>query len=151
MVRKSKWHKGEFTPKNPTKYIGTYPIIYRSSWELVFMNKCDTHPSIQQWASESIKIPYYNPFTRRSTIYVPDFLIKYVDRDSKVIVELIEIKPLNQAVDDKARGKNNKAALAINKVKWAAVTRWAKMHNMRFRVMSESDMFIQKIPKRKNK
>ena len=80
MARKPKWHQGEFTPKNPEKYIGTYPIIFRSSWELVFMNKCDTHPSIKQWASESLKIPYYNPFKRKSTIYVPDFLISYVDR-----------------------------------------------------------------------
>ena len=70
---KTKFSHGKFTPKNPEKYIGTYPISYRSSWELVFMNKCDTHPNIKQWASESIKIPYRNPLTKKHTYYIPDF------------------------------------------------------------------------------
>jgi hypothetical protein len=25
--------QGKFTPSNPEKYKGTYPIIFRSSWE----------------------------------------------------------------------------------------------------------------------
>lgn len=141
MARKPNWHQNEFTPKNPQKYVGTYPIIYRSSWENAFMQKCDTHPSIQKWASESIKIPYYNPFYRRVTLYIPDFLIQYVDRTGKTIVEIIEIKPRNQAMESMAKGKTNKAMLKLNKLKWAAATNWAKKHGMRFRVMTESDMF----------
>jgi len=151
MARKNNWHKGEFTPKNPEKYIGTYPLIYRSSWELVFMQKCDTHPNIQQWASESIKIPYYNPFYKRPTIYIPDFLIHYVDRSGNSIVEIIEIKPSNQTMDEKAKGISNKAALALNKIKWAAATIWAKKNGMRFRVMNEQNMFMQKVPTGKRK
>lgn len=144
MVRKPKWHKNEFTPKNPEKYVGTYPIIYRSSWENAFMQKCDNHPNIIKWASESIKIPYYNPFKRRDTIYVPDFLIQYLDRNGNNIVEILEIKPMNQTLEAMAKGQNNKAALALNKIKWAAATKWAKKNGMRFRVMTESDMFVQK-------
>ena len=151
MAKQNNWHKGEFAPKNPEKYIGTYPIIFRSSWERVMMSKCDTHPSISQWASESIKIPYYNPFYKRATIYIPDFLIHYVDRSGKSVVEIIEIKPNNQSSDEKAKGMNNKFALALNKVKWAAATTWAKKQGMRFRVMNESDMFMQKVPTGKRK
>jgi len=151
MARKPNWARGEFTPKNPEKYIGTYPIIYRSSWELAFMNKCDTHSSIQKWASESIKISYYNPFYRRHSIYIPDFLVQYMDRKGNNIVEILEIKPSNQAVESAAKGRNNKAALALNKVKWAAATKWARMNGMRFRVMKETDMFAQKSTKRKAK
>lgn len=150
MARKKNWAKGEFTPKNPEKYIGTYPCIFRSSWELAFMHKCDTHPNIQQWASESIKIPYYNPFKKISTIYVPDFLLHYVDRAGNAIVEILECKPLNQSTDSKARGAN-KAELALNKVKWAAAVKWAKANGMRFRVMNETDMFASKPPTRKRK
>lgn len=151
MGRRTKWAKGKFTPKHPEKYIGTYPIIYRSSWELVFMNKCDTHPSIQQWASESIKIPYYNPFKRTTTIYKPDFLIHYVDRVGKSIVEIIEIKPSNQAIEGKAKGRSNQFALALNKIKWAAATIWAKKHGMQFRVMNETNMWATKSSNRKRK
>ena len=144
MVRRKGWHKDEFTPKNPEKYVGTYPIIYRSSWENIFMQKCDTHPNIEKWASESIKISYYNPFKKRKTIYVPDFLIQYSDRNGKSIVEIIEIKPANQTLESAAKGMNNRAAMELNKIKWAAATAWARAHGMRFRVLTESDMFITK-------
>ena len=76
----SKFAKGKFTPKNPEKYVGLKNPLYRSSWEWAFMNFCDNNPSIQRWASESIKIPYRNPVTNRQTVYVPDFFIQYVDK-----------------------------------------------------------------------
>lgn len=140
---RTKWSQSEFTPKNPEKYIGTYPIIARSSWELVFMNKCDTHPNIKQWASESIKIPYRNPITGKATIYVPDFLISYVDKYGKSRVELVEIKPVRQSVMEKARGARAKAVVAINKAKWKAANAWCKKNGMTFRVLTERDMFAQ--------
>src|SRR5690606_4247425 len=130
---------GLFEPKNPEKYIGTRPIKYRSSWELVFMNLCDKHPSVQKWASESVKIPYINPFTGKATIYVPDFVINYVDRNGITHTELVEIKPMNQTLNEKARGTKNKVALAINKAKWAAASKWAKKNGMSFRVLTEAD------------
>lgn len=152
MTRKNNWHKGEFIPKHPEKYIGTYPIIFRSSWENAFMQKCDNHPSIQKWASESIKIPYYNPLTQKPTIYIPDFLIQYVDRTGKIVVELLEIKPNNQANENYAKSRNNKIALALNRIKWTAATAWARKQGMKFRVMTETDMFMQKAkPTRKVK
>ena len=55
--------KGKFTPKNPEKYIGQRDPTYRSSWELSFMLFCDNNPAIENWASESIKIPYKDPLT----------------------------------------------------------------------------------------
>lgn len=142
-MRRTKFSKGFFEPKNPEKYIGTRPVIYRSSWELVFMNMCDNHPSIQKWASESIKIPYVNPFTGKATIYVPDFVISYVDKTGKGHTELVEIKPMNQTLSEKARGPKNKIALAINKAKWSSANKWAKKNGMSFRVLTEADMFFQ--------
>ena len=87
----SKFAKGKFTPKNPEKYIGIKSPTYRSSWEFAFMNFCDSHPSIQKWASESIKIPYQNPLTRRVTVYVPDFFIQYLDKNNRLLSDVIEI------------------------------------------------------------
>ena len=72
--------QGKFNLKNPDKYAGNKTPTYRSSWEFAFMRFCDEHPSVAQWASEAIKIPYRHPFTGKHTIYVPDFFIVYVDK-----------------------------------------------------------------------
>lgn len=141
--RGKKFSQGKFEPTNPEKYIGTYPIKYRSSWELVFMNVCDNNPNIKQWASESIKIPYRHPFTGRPTIYVPDFLVHYQDKNGKSKVEVIEIKPIRQTLSEKARGTKAKMVVAVNKAKWISAQHWCKRNGMIFRVMTEADMFAQ--------
>ena len=140
----SKFAKGKFTPKNPHKYIGLKNPTYRSSWEWAFMNFCDTHPSIQRWASEAVKIPYRNPLTGRQTIYVPDFLIQYLDKNNKLLTEIIEIKPSNQQLVEKVgRNPARATAYAINQVKWAAATNWCKNEGLKFRVLNETDIFHQ--------
>ena len=128
--------------KHPDKYIGKKTPRYRSSWEWAFMRFCDNNPSITQWASESIQIPYRNPLTGRNTIYVPDFFIVYYSKKQDKVAELIEVKPNNQA-RRKDLGKNaqNQAAYVVNRAKWEAANKWAKGKGIRFRVITESDMF----------
>ena len=134
--------KGKFTPKNPEKYIGQRDPTYRSSWELSFMLFCDNNPAIENWASESIKIPYKDPLTGRNTIYVPDFLIVYVDRNQKKHAEVIEIKPRNQTVLE-AVGKNpsRQAEYVKNMAKWQAAQAYCKRFGLKFRVINEQDIF----------
>ena len=79
----NKWASGLFKPKNTSKYIGKKTPRYRSSWEFAFMRFCDNNPSVTQWASESIQIPYRHPLTGKYTIYVPDFFIVYNDKNGK--------------------------------------------------------------------
>lgn len=128
--------------KHPDKYIGKKTPRYRSSWEWAFMRFCDNNPSVTQWASESIQIPYRNPLTGRNTIYVPDFFIVYNSKKQDKVAELIEVKPNNQA-RRKDLGKNaqNQAAYIVNRAKWEAANKWAKGKGIRFRVITESDMF----------
>ncbi len=85
----AKWAQGKFTVKNTDKYAGLGSPRYRSSWEFAFMKFCDENPSVVKWASESIKIPYKNPFTGKYTVYVPDFFIVYVDKDNQKHAELV--------------------------------------------------------------
>ena len=59
------------------------------------MQFCDNNPAILQWASESINVPYRNPFTGKNTIYVPDFLITYQDANGSQHAEVVEVKPSN--------------------------------------------------------
>ncbi len=70
-----KFAQGKFEMKNPAKYVGKKTPLARSSWEFVFMRMLDEHPGVENWASESIQIPYRDPLTGRYTIYVPDFLL----------------------------------------------------------------------------
>ena len=60
-----KFNQGYFTPKNPEKYKGILPIRFLSSWEHKMMIMLDSHPFFLSWSSESIKIPYYNPITKK--------------------------------------------------------------------------------------
>jgi hypothetical protein len=134
--------KGIYKVKNPEKYVGNKDPMYRSSWEHTFMLFCDNNPSIQQWASEPLQIPYRDPLTGKQTVYVPDFLIMYIDKKNKKHVELIEIKPANQMLKEHV-GKNphNQAQFVKNQAKWAAAGSWCKNQGIQFRVINEHDIF----------
>ena len=137
-----KFSQGIYKIKNPEKYVGSRQPTYRSSWEFTFMSFCDNNPSVQQWASECVKIPYRDPLTGKGTVYVPDFLITYVDKNMKKHVELIEIKPANQMLREKV-GKNpyNQAQYVKNMAKWAAAGQWCKQQGIKFRIVNEHDIF----------
>jgi hypothetical protein len=108
------------------------------------MNFCDSHPSIQKWASEAVKIPYKNPLTQKVTVYVPDFFIQYMDKKGKMISEIIEIKPQNQQLLEKVgRNTARQAQYVVNQHKWAAATAWCKNQGLSFRVLNETDIFHQ--------
>lgn len=137
----AKYANGKFTVKNPEKYMGKRSPTYRSSWEFAFMNFCDNNPAVLNWTSESVKIPYYNPVSGKQTIYVPDFLIVYVDAKQKQHTEVVEIKPSTETTMESARSYRDKLSVAINMAKWAAADAWARANNMRFRVITEYDIF----------
>lgn len=138
----SKFAKGKFVMTCPEKYVGTKVPTYRSSWEWQFMKFCDTNPSVQKWASEAIQIPYKDPLTGRQTVYVPDFFIQYVDKNMKLHVELIEIKPASQSILERVgKNKYNQAQFIKNQAKWRAANYWCGQQGIKFRVVNENDIF----------
>ena len=140
----TKFARGKFTMKHPEKYIGTKIPTYRSSWEWTFMNFCDMNKSVQKWASEAVQIPYKDPLTNRQTVYVPDFFIQYLDKNNKLIVELIEIKPASQSILERVgKNKYNQAQFIKNQAKWTAATLWCKQQGIKFRILNENDIFSQ--------
>lgn len=134
-------NKGLFTPQYPDKYTGDYPIIYRSSWELEFMNYCDQHPGVMEWASEPTKIPYKNPLNGKQTVYIPDFLVTYMQKGGKTSTKLIEIKPLHEASEAHARSREDVAIRAKNQAKWGAATQWSARRGVDFLVLTESELY----------
>jgi hypothetical protein len=138
----SRFAQGKFVPTNPAKYIGNKTPTYRSSWEWTFMKFCDTNPSIQKWASEAVKIPYRNPLTGKSTVYVPDFFIQYLDKNNNLNSEIVEIKPSNQAqLESVGKNKTHQAQFIQNQAKWSAANLWCKQQGLRFRIVTENDLF----------
>jgi hypothetical protein len=140
----SKFAQSRFIMKNPAKYVGTKTPLARSSWEYVFMRTLDEHPGVENWASESVQIPYRDPLTGKSTIYVPDFFIVYNDKNGKKHAELVEVKPASQTLREKV-GKSmyNQQQYIKNLAKWEAARAWCAQKNVKFRVVTESEIFHQ--------
>ena len=137
----SKFAQGAYVVKNKAKYVGKGTPRYRSGWELAFMRFLDNNDNILQWASESISIPYRNPITGKQSIYIPDFLITYKNRNNQMVAEVIEIKPKKQSVVESKMKANERATVAVNYAKWDSATKWCRKQGLLFRVITEDDMF----------
>jgi len=140
--------KGRYFPKNRDKYVGNINnIVYRSSWELSFMKFLDHNPSILNWGSEIIAVPYLKPTTGRIHKYYPDFWVKYKDKAGTIIQEVIEVKPEKYTKQPTTVGKNKKTQLyeavawAINKAKWKHARLFCDKYGMRWRVVTEREIF----------
>jgi hypothetical protein len=150
MSRDRKYHQGFFHPRNPEKYLGDVNnIIYRSSWELKFMQWCDRNPNVLNYASEEIKIKYFDPVKQKMRHYFPDFLIKIKEQTGDIKKYLIEVKPKKQMVEPKQRSRVTKAYLnefytfQINKAKWQAAEEFCKDNMLEFKIITESDLGIE--------
>ena len=139
-----KFAQGRFEMKNPSKYVGTRTPLARSSWEFVFMRMLDEHAGVENWASESVQIPYRDPLTGKYTIYVPDFFVVYRDKNGKKHAEVVEVKPSNHTLLEKVgKSRYNQEQYVKNLAKWEAANKRCKQQGIKFRVVSENDIFHQ--------
>jgi len=118
--KKSKWKQSYFQPKRPAKYIGPYPIICRSSWETKFCMYCDNTDNIIEWASEPIKVRYYNPRDKKYHDYFPDFYMKVKKPSGNKISYLVEVKPYRETL--KPKPPKRKTTQAVKNYKYAVET-----------------------------
>jgi|TARA_B100001094_G_scaffold325199_1_gene379143 hypothetical protein len=145
MSRKS--YSGKFKPKNYKKYKGDpTKIIYRSLWERRFMVYCDNNPSIIEWGSEEIIIPYRSPIDKRVHRYFPDFYIKYVNAKGQVIREIIEVKPKKQLSPPKEPKRRTQrylkevATYVVNQAKFKAANEFCHDRKYGFRILTEDHL-----------
>ena len=130
--KNSRYDQGYFDTYNPKKYVGRRPIIYRSSWEKLFMSWCENNPQVKEWGSEITAIPYYDYAGGRHTYYV-DFTVLFVNG----LTLLVEVKPskdiprtLLETRMDPVKAKNFK--------KWKAVKEYCKTQpNTQFFIATE--------------
>lgn len=152
--RYEKTQKGVYIPKHPEKWtvsgrgLGEGKIVYRSSWERMFMAWADNHPNVYKIASEEVVIPYRSPIDGQIHRYYVDFVIELKDKDGNIVRKLIEIKPSAQTKRPRKRKSerdyiNECKTYAVNLAKWEAAKKWAKKHGMDFVIITEYELGLK--------
>jgi hypothetical protein len=142
-------YKGRFRPSNYQKYKGDPTnIIYRSLWELKFMNWCDKNENILEWGSEEFWIPYLSPIDNRVHRYFPDFYLKVKEQNGTIKKYVIEVKPLKQTVEPQPPKRRTKKYLyeameyAKNQAKWKAAREFCEDRRYEFKIITEKELGI---------
>ena len=147
----SKYRQGRFRPQNPKKYGGDPTnIVYRSSYELKFMQYCDLTESVNTWKSEEFWIPYRSPIDNKVHRYFPDFFVKYKDKDGNTRTLVVEIKPAKELKMPDTNPKRRTISWAysvkmwaINQAKWSAAKEYCDDRGWEFRIFTELELGIQ--------
>jgi hypothetical protein len=143
-------YKGRFIPQNSSKYRGDPTrIVYRSLWERRVMVFLDESPSILQWSSEEIVIPYFSPIDRRVHRYFPDFYVKVRDKTGQIKEMIWEIKPKKQSIPPQKKSRITQKYISevvtwgVNEAKWKAAQEYCLDRNWQFKVLTEEDLGIK--------
>jgi hypothetical protein len=146
----SKYRQGKYRPQNPKKYGGDPTnIVYRSSYELKFMQYCDLTESVNSWKSEEFFIPYVSPIDNKVHRYFPDFFVKYKDKNGNSRTLVVEIKPKKDLKEPDTNPKRKTKSWAyqvktwaINQAKWKAAKEWCADRKYEFRILTETELGI---------
>ena len=134
----SRYDQGYFDTFRPRKYVGKFPIIYRSGLEKKFMLYCEKSPDIMQWSSEPFPIPYKGPQGKQHNYWI-DFVV--INRKGQRV--LIEVKPKKDIPQNESQIMLN-PVMKKNAAKWAATKEYcARTPNTFFMIVTES--FFERI------
>lgn len=141
------YKQGIFTPNNPKKYKGNFPIVYRSGLELKVFRWMDNNTNVTSWGSESIVIPYQSPLDGRVHRYFPDLIAHLNSKDGSVKKLVIEIKPEKQTLPPVSSIRKKKSTMlyeqvqyAVNQEKWKAAKTWANKKGYQFIILTEKNI-----------
>ncbi len=138
------YYQGHYIPANPKKYLGDINrIYYRSSLELRAFRIFDKNPSIVNWCSEEIIIPYLCPLDQNIHRYFVDLFVTFSNKKKY----LIEIKPKRYTVKPTLTNKKSERTMlketllyTKNKAKWDAAEAWAKEKKINFVIWTEETL-----------
>jgi hypothetical protein len=108
---------------------------------------CDNNPSIIEWGSEEVIIPYRAP-DGKVRRYYPDFYIKVREKDGKISKYIIEIKPKRQTQPPNEKNKRTTAyreavlTFAKNQAKWSAAREYCEDRQMNFLILTEDHLGV---------
>lgn len=147
--------KGAYILQNKDKYIGTFPILYRSSWEFAFCRFCDLNDKVVKWSCESLEIPYKisNGNGKVETHrYYPDFYVEMRSNEDEDKYDklVIEIKPkhetqfpVKQKTQSLKKMENYQYALMTYKKnlhKWSFTKEWCERRGLKYIIITEEDL-----------
>ena len=142
-------YSGFYKPRNIKKYRGNPSrIVYRSLWEKKYMIYCDTTPTILEWGSEEVIIPYRSPIDGKPHRYYPDFYIKVREKGGKISKYIVEIKPKKQTKPPYGKDKRTAAykrealTFAKNRAKWDAAEDYCEDRQMKFLILTEDHLAV---------
>ena len=152
---KNKYKQGAYSIQNSDKYIGQYPIVYRSSWEFAFCKFCDLNDNVLKWSTESVEIPY--KITNDIGVveihrYYPDFYVEMISSNDKEKYDrlIVEIKPKSELEPPISPNKQTLKMLENyeyslrtykkNLHKWAFAKDWCEKRNLKFIIITEVDL-----------
>ena len=146
----SKYRQGKYRPQNPKKYGGDPTnIVYRSSYELKFMQYCDLTENVNSWKSEEFFIPYISPIDNKVHRYFADFFVKYKDKNGNNRTLVVEIKPQKDLKEPDTNPKRKTKSWAyqvkiwaVNQAKWKAAKEWCADRKYEFRILTETELGI---------
>jgi hypothetical protein len=141
--KKSGFIQGYFPIDETRKYLGSGPIIYRSSWERKFCLYCERNPEIVSWSSESFFITYFNPLDNKYHKYFPDYIVTLTNG----LVYIVEIKPKAQLLKPEPPKRQTPKSLksymwsyqtwVVNMCKKAAADEYAKIRGWEYLLVTE--------------
>lgn len=112
------------------------------------MKWCDYNPSVLEWGSETVIIPYRSPVDNKVHRYFVDFYVKVKDREGKATKYLVEIKPEKYTKPPEIPQRKTKRFLeevflyGTNQAKWKAANEYCEDRGMKFLVLTETDLGI---------
>ena len=137
-------YQGKYRPNFPRKYKGDASnVVYRSSWEYKFMKWCDYTPSIQEWGSEEIIIPYISRVDGKRHRYYPDFYMTVRQKDGSIKKFIVEVKPKKDMKQPPANPKKRTKAwlksvktYAMNEAKFKYAKDFCKDKGLEFLILN---------------
>jgi hypothetical protein len=99
-------------------------FLYRSSWELIFMEHMESDSLVQKWTYEKLRIPYILNGNIRT--YIIDFMV-FLSSGDRVAVE---IKP------------SALLALPQNVAKFSSARRWCSSRGIHFLILSSPEQLL---------
>lgn len=145
--KNTNYKQGIFNPKNPKKYKGSLPIIYRSGLELKSFRYLDNNPNVITWGSESVIIPYQSPMDGKMHRYYVDLVASLKSKDGTIKKLLIEVKPERQTKPPTITSRKKQKTIlyenhqwVINQAKWNAAKNWCKTKNYLFIILNENHL-----------
>jgi hypothetical protein len=116
----------------------------------MFCQWLDVTPTVIEWSSENIAIPYYDPVQQKNRRYYPDFWMKVKDKNGGISKFVVEIKPSRETKPPSKRGRKSKktklfqeSTWITNQAKFKAAENYCRKMGFRFKVMTEKELFFK--------